>query len=132
MEQPDLQAPVTESLFVIGRRRLRSHDGVVIFDSRCRSNTELDTGAVMKRLRAQAVKNQRERSTKGVKKAPAAFQLISRDGGPDDLEGVLGLLVDRTWIQCACFGDRSIVAGPRFRSQGFAKRTFLALRVSPL
>jgi hypothetical protein len=29
-------------------------------------------------------------------------------GGPDDLEGILGLLVDRTWIQCACFGDRSI------------------------
>src|SRR5205814_10323761 len=35
----------------------------------------------------------------------------SRDGGPDDLEGILGLVADRTWIQCACFGDRSIVAG---------------------
>jgi hypothetical protein len=65
-----------------------------------------DTGAVMKR--AQAVKNQREHSTKGVKKALAAFQVTSRDGGPDDLEGILALLVDGTWIQCACFGDRSI------------------------
>ena len=52
----------------------------------------------------------RSEATKGVKKAPAAFQVTSRDGGPDDLEGILGLLVGRTWIQCACFGDRSIVA----------------------